>query len=108
MDDTRTQFSRVRAACESAGRDPASVVYSNALVVCAGSTEAAIARRAGVIGREVSELRQNGLAGTPAEIVDKLGTYADAGTERVYLQVLDLADLDQLRLIAAEVLPALA
>jgi len=102
---TRTQFGRVRGACEEAGRDPESLVYSNALVLCAGRDEDEIARRAAAIGREVDELRENGLAGTPAEIIDKLGTYAEAGSSRVYLQVLDLADLDHLRLVAEEVLP---
>ncbi len=104
---TRTQFGRVRAACETAGRDPESLVYSNALVLCAGRDESEIARRAAAIGREVDELRENGLAGTPAEILEKLGTYAEAGSSRVYLQVLDLADLDHLRLVAEEVLPHL-
>lgn len=102
---TRTQFGRVRAACEAADRDPDALVYSNALVLCVGSDEAEIARRAAAIGREVDELRENGLAGTPAEIIDKLGTYAEAGAERVYLQVLDLSDLDHLRLVAEDVLP---
>lgn len=102
---TRTQFARVRAACEAADRDPHSLVYSNALVLCAGSNEEEIARRAATIGREVDELRENGLAGTPSEIIDKIGTYAETGAERIYLQVLDLADLDHLRLIAEDVLP---
>jgi alkanesulfonate monooxygenase len=41
-------------------------------------------------------------------VVDRLGAFAEAGAQRIYLQVLDLADLDHLRLIAAEVVPALA
>jgi F420-dependent oxidoreductase-like protein len=101
---TEAQFGRVRAACEAVDRDPASMTWSNALVVCVGADEAEIARRAAAIGREVDELRENGLAGTPAEVVDKLGRYAALGAQRVYLQVLDLADLDHLRLIAAEVM----
>ncbi|GAA3538197.1 LLM class F420-dependent oxidoreductase [Aeromicrobium flavum] len=105
LDETRTLFARVAKACEDAGRDPSSLTYSNALVLCAGSDEAEIARRASAIGREVDELRENGLAGTPAEIVEKIGTFADAGSERIYLQVLDLADLDHLRLVAEEILP---
>jgi F420-dependent oxidoreductase-like protein len=103
---TGLQFGRVRAACEAIGRDPATLYWSNALVLCVGSTEAEIERRAKAIGREVGELRENGLAGTPAEVVDKLGRFAALGTQRVYLQVLDLSDLDQLRLVAAEVTPA--
>ncbi|WP_244928706.1 LLM class F420-dependent oxidoreductase [Nocardioides sp. W7] len=102
---TETQFARVRAACETIDRDPATMTWSNALVLCVGSDEAEIARRAAAIGREPDELRENGLAGTPQEVVDKLGRYAALGAERAYLQVLDLADLDHLRLVAAEVAP---
>jgi F420-dependent oxidoreductase-like protein len=96
---------RIRQACEQADRDPGTITYSACQVLCCGRTEAEIARRAEAIGREVDELRENGLAGTPAEILDKLGTFAANGAERFYLQVLDLTDLDQLRLVAYEVLP---
>ena len=106
--DNARLFAGVREACEEAGRDPASMVYSSALVVCVGRDEAEIARRAAAIGREVDELREHGVAGTPAEAVDVLGRYAEAGAQRLYLQVLDLADLDHLDLVAAEVAPQLA
>ena len=102
---TEKQFGRVRRACEEAGRDPGELVYSNALVLCIGTDESEIARRAAAIGREPDELRANGLAGTPDEVLDKIGRYAALGSERLYLQVLDLSDLDHLRLVAAEVLP---
>ena len=100
-------FAGVRAACEEAGRDPSSMVYSSALVLCVGKDEAELVRRAAAIGRDVAELRENGVAGTPAEAVDILGRYAEAGAQRVYLQVLDLADLDHLDLVANEVAPQL-
>src|SRR5262249_56739143 len=96
---------RVREACQEAGRDPGSLRYSAAQTVCCGRDEAELARRAQAIGRPVDDLRRDGLAGSPAEIVDKLGRFADAGATRAYLQVLDLPDLDHLELIAAEVLP---
>jgi alkanesulfonate monooxygenase SsuD/methylene tetrahydromethanopterin reductase-like flavin-dependent oxidoreductase (luciferase family) len=80
------------------------MVYSVALVVCFGETEADIERRANAIGRDVAELRANGLSGTPAELLDKIGAYADAGAERFYLQLLDLSDLDQVRLVAEQVM----
>ncbi|GGO26424.1 LLM class F420-dependent oxidoreductase [Microbispora rosea subsp. aerata] len=102
-EDTAAAFDRVRQACEAAGRE--SILLSAAQVVCAGRDEAEIARRAANIGREVDELRVNGLAGTPQEIVDKIGRFAKMGAERLYLQVLDLSDLEHLELIAAEVLP---
>ncbi|RBY88488.1 LLM class F420-dependent oxidoreductase [Blastococcus sp. TF02A-26] len=101
-------FAGVRSACEEAGRDPSSMTCSSALVLCVGRDEAELARRAAAIGREVDELRENGVAGTPAEAVDTLGRYAEAGATRVYLQVLDLADLDHLDLVAAEVAPQLS
>ena len=106
--DNARLFAGVREACEEAGRDPASVIYSSALVLCVGRDEAELARRAAAIGREVGELREHGVAGTPAEAVDVLGRYAEAGAQRVYLQVLDLADLDHLDLVAGEVAPQLA
>ena len=105
VDFSRTQFARVREACAEAGRDADELVYSNALVLCVGRDEAELARRAAAIGREVDDLRANGLAGTPQEVLHRLGEYADAGSTRAYLQVLDLADLDHLDLVATEVLP---
>ncbi len=105
LSDTSDQFERVRGACESAERDPGSLVLSAAQVVCCGRDETDIARRAGAIGREVAELRQNGLCGTPDEVLFKLATYAEVGADRIYLQILDLQDLEHLALISEEVLP---
>ncbi len=100
-------FDRVRAAVSAAGRDASSMTYSVAQVICVGRSEAELKRRAGVLGRELDELRANGLAGSPAEVVAKLGDFAAVGADRVYLQLMDLTDLDQLKLIAAEVVPQL-
>jgi F420-dependent oxidoreductase-like protein len=105
LDDTAAQFERVRAACVEADRDPRSLVYSAAQVVCCGADEAEVERRAAAIGREPAELRENGAAGTPDEVVGRLQAFAEIGATRAYLQVLDLGDLDHLRLIAEEVLP---
>ena len=106
LDFLQTQFGRVRAAAEQIGRSPDDITYSAAFVVCAGRNDAETARRAKAIAREVDELRDNTpLVGTPGEIVDRLGPFAEAGVQRVYLQVLDLADLDHLELFASEVIP---
>lgn len=104
---TAAQFARVRAACEANGRSPDAMVYSNALVLCVGADEAELDQRAAAIGRDKAELRANGLAGTPAEVLDKIGRYAALGSQRLYLQVLDLSDLDHLRLVASDVMPHL-
>jgi F420-dependent oxidoreductase-like protein len=103
----KTQFDNVRRACEDAGRDPATLRLSAAVVICCGADEPEVERRAAAIGRQPDELRQNGAAGTPAEVVDKLNAYAEVGADTVYLQVLDLDDLEHLRLLATEVVPAL-
>jgi F420-dependent oxidoreductase-like protein len=97
------QFGRVRAAAEKQGRSAGDLVYSNALVACVGKDDAEVARRAAKIGREVDELKENGLTGSPAEVADKIGRYAQAGSSRIYLQILDLHDLDHLQLISEQV-----
>lgn len=102
-EDSETQFGRVRAAAQEAGRAADAITFSNALVVCVGKDDQEVARRAAAIGRDVEELKTNGLAGTPAEVVDKIGRYAAVGSRRIYLQVLDLDDLDHLELISAQV-----
>ncbi|SMF77344.1 LLM class F420-dependent oxidoreductase [Streptomyces sp. Amel2xC10] len=103
VEDTAAQFGRVRDAVAEAGRPADALTYSNALVVCVGRDDQEVARRAAAIGREVDELKTNGLAGTPAEVVEKIGRYAEVGSTRLYLQVLDLGDLDHLELISDHV-----
>jgi F420-dependent oxidoreductase-like protein len=103
--DSAAGFARVREACEAAGRLPATMTFSVAQTVCCGKDEAEFRRRAAVIGREPAEIRQHGLAGTPGEVAAKIGEFAEIGAERVYLQVLDLSDLDHLALIASDVAP---
>jgi F420-dependent oxidoreductase-like protein len=100
-DDTAAAFDRVREACAAAGRDEASMTYSVAQVVCCGRDGAELARRAAAIGREPDDLRAHGLAGTVEEIADKIAEFAAVGAQRVYLQVLDLSDLDHLAALAA-------
>ncbi len=105
VEDSGRQFGRVRAAAQAAGRDADDLVYSNALVAAVGKDDAEVARRAAAIGRDVEELKAAGLAGTPAEVVDKIGRYAEQGSTRFYLQILDLKDLDHLELISSQVQP---
>ncbi|OAA25886.1 putative F420-dependent oxidoreductase, Rv1855c family [Frankia sp. EI5c] len=106
------QFEVVRGAAAAIERDPADLVYSVALTLCCGRDDAEVRRRAERIGGELGDLdtlRAKGLAGSPAEILDRLAAYGPdgAGASRVYLQVLDLEDLDHLALVAQEVLPRL-
>ena len=104
LDATSSQFQRVREACDSAGRGGDSIILSAAQVLCVGENEAEIEHRASRIGREVTELRANGLAGTVDEVIEKIQSFAAIGAQRMYLQVLDLADLDHLNLVAEQVM----
>lgn len=108
LDELPAILARVRAACEAVGRPADDLVRSAALVMCVGADDAEVARRAAAIGRDAAELRAQGVAGTPSEVVDRLGALAEAGLRRVYLQTLDLQDLDHLELVAAEVMPHVA
>lgn len=104
LDTATATCDRVRAALADTGRRPDSLTYSAAFLVCAGREDTQVAARAAAIGREVDELRNSSpLVGTPSEIVDKLGPFAEIGVQRVYLQLLDMSDLDHLDLFAAEV-----
>jgi F420-dependent oxidoreductase-like protein len=100
--DTEAQFRRVREAAD--GRE---LTYSAAVTTCVGKDDAEVARRAAAIGRDVDELKANGAAGTPGEVVEKLSRFAEAGATRVYLQLMDMTDLDHVDLIASDVRPHL-
>ena len=103
--------STTSAPASSGSRKPAGsaatpgLVLSAALAVCCGRDATEVRRRADASRRDLAELRDTGIAGTPSECVEAIGRYAAAGAQRIYLQVLDLADLDHLDLVAAEVMP---
>ncbi len=99
---------RVDKACEAFGRNPAEVVKSAALILCVGVSEAEVTRRAAAIGRPADDLRKEGLAGTADQVLDKLAEFADAGIERMYLQVLDLQDLDHISMAGSDLIAAAA
>jgi len=105
VQDSAAAFGRVREACRATGRDPSSLVYSVAQTVCCGKDEAEFRRRAAAIGWEPDKIRQTAVGGTPGEVAARLAEFAEIGAERVYLQVLDLHDLDHLALIASDVVP---
>jgi F420-dependent oxidoreductase-like protein len=105
LDVVSAGFRGVQAACAAADRPAGSMRYSVAQTVCCGRDDAEVSRRAEAIGRDPAELRDTGLGGTPGQLVDRIGEFAELGASRVYLQLLDLDDLDHLQLIAETVLP---
>jgi F420-dependent oxidoreductase-like protein len=107
VEDVATAYERVRSVCTEEGRDPSSLTYSVALTTVCGSDDAQVAARAQAAHQDVARLRTSGLAGTPDELVERLGRYAEVGATRVYLQVYDFDDLVMIELIAERVLPQL-
>ncbi|HKA67748.1 MAG TPA: LLM class F420-dependent oxidoreductase [Actinomycetes bacterium] len=97
-----------RAACHEIGREPSSLRYSAALTTCCGRDEAEVARCAASIGEDLADLRASGLAGTPAQLVERIGDYAAVGVDRIYLQILDLDDLAHIELLGSDVLRQVA
>jgi F420-dependent oxidoreductase-like protein len=105
--DIAPAFDRVRAACADLGRTTLPT-FSAAAVLCVGRDDAEVRRRAEAIGRDADEMRADGgIIGTPAEAVETIQRYAEAGATRLFLQTLDLSDLDHVELVAAEVAPQL-
>jgi len=104
LEETAAQFGRVREACAVTGR---SLVLSAAQTLLVGRDDAEVRRRAERLGGYGEHVRQHGLSGTVAEVVDKAARFGEAGATRLYLQLLDLSDLDQLELVASDVAPQL-
>jgi len=104
IDDYVPQRNRVREACHTIGRDPLTLALSAAQVVVCADNAGDLKRRAAAIGREVDELRKNGLCGTPQEVVNTIEQWASIGVSRLYLQILDLDDLEHLDILGREVL----
>ena len=101
----KEQVERVSQACESIGRNPESLIFSVAQVVCVSDSEKEFSKRAERIGRSSSELRESGVAGMPEEAVERILAFQRAGASRIYLQVLDEDDLDHMTFIAESIAP---
>jgi F420-dependent oxidoreductase-like protein len=100
-------FAATKAACEVIGRDPTTLGLSAAATTICGRNDDEVAKRAAAVGQDVGVLKDKGACGTPGEIVDRLGQWAAAGAGTIYLQLLDIADLDQVHLLGEEVLSQL-
>lgn len=100
---------RVAAACRAAGRDP--IRFSLMTTCVVGRDRAGLERRAARVaertGRDAAAVLSpdKAIAGTVEEVAARIRAYRGVGVERVYLQHLDHADLEMVRLIGAEVAP---
>jgi F420-dependent oxidoreductase-like protein len=101
VEETAQMYQRVTEACRKVDRDQLPV-FSAAQTIACGRTEAEARRRAETIGRTPP------LYGTPDQVVDQIGRFAELGATRLFLQILDMSDLDHLDVIASEIAPRLA
>lgn len=113
VEECAERRARIVTACEAAGREPIAFSLMTVCVVGRDPTEVVdrIRRRSAITGGDDDPAtilaEENKLVGTVEEVVARLRRYAYVGVERVYLQHLDHADLEMVRLIGAEVVPAL-
>jgi F420-dependent oxidoreductase-like protein len=90
---------------EASGRRPKDLRRTVMQGVEVGRTEAELQRK--LADRAWAFWREPGLiAGSPTQMIDQLGAFADAGAQRIMLQWLDLDDLDGLELLARAILPS--
>ncbi|GAB7048675.1 TIGR03560 family F420-dependent LLM class oxidoreductase [Catenuloplanes indicus] len=101
------QYELVRAASEKYGRTKAPLVFSASVAVACGRTDAEIAERLALLEEPSILPPEPVVAGTPAQVVEELAAYAEAGATRLYVRLRDQSDLDLLDLLAAEVIPHL-
>ncbi|NUO56658.1 MAG: LLM class F420-dependent oxidoreductase [Hamadaea sp.] len=99
VEATGDAYARVREACAKAGRE--APVFSAAQTIAVGRTDAEARKRAEAIGQ------QPPLFGTPAQVAEQIGRFAELGATRLFLQVLDLSDLDHLDVIQGDLAPRL-
>jgi alkanesulfonate monooxygenase SsuD/methylene tetrahydromethanopterin reductase-like flavin-dependent oxidoreductase (luciferase family) len=100
--DLDAAWARGRDAARDAGRDDLRLSVAKQAVV--GRTEAEFRARAEAIGADPQHLRATQVGGTPAEVADRVAALRDAGAVRVYLQTVDMTDLDHLDLLAETLL----
>ncbi|MEU6074374.1 LLM class F420-dependent oxidoreductase [Micromonospora sp. NPDC047074] len=107
---TAAAYERVREACDRAGRAEsgrAPLTLSAGILVAIGRTDAEAQHRAAPLHVKSALPPEDPVVGSPAQLVDRIGEFAAIGATRVHLRLIDLADLDHVELVAAEVLPQL-
>ena len=107
----RDKFAALTAACEAAGRDPASLTRSAMVGVLVGATADELRGREktvlAALGQDagsgwLDERRQRWIYGTPDEARARIEKYAEAGVERMMLQDFVPRDLDMIDLLGRE------
>ncbi len=110
-DEARARRGRLDAACEAAGRDPASIRFTVMTTFVAGddrpTLEANLRRVQELVGRS-GDPPETWIVGTTDEVAARLREYADAGCTGAYLQHLVHEDLETVELIGRRLAPLVA
>jgi F420-dependent oxidoreductase-like protein len=108
-DECRRRRRRIDEACERAGRDPASLVFSVMTGCVIGADRAELRERGrqlmqrdgaeGDVDRFLEERAARSVVGTLDEVREQLAAYEAAGVERIFLQHLVHTDLEAVALM---------
>ncbi len=114
-DEVRVSFERVREVADRAGRDQASLTTSLMTWVFVGRTEGEWRARAdrartldprtATLETYLEELANDCIVGTVEQAIDRMNAYAEAGVQRFVLNHGLFDDLEQIELVATEILP---
>jgi F420-dependent oxidoreductase-like protein len=99
-DTFRHKVGVLEAHCAAVDRDPSGITKSLNLALAWREEDLGAQ-----FGQMIEFLRGSVLTGSPQQVVDLIGTYADAGADQINLAVRAPFDVDGLERFAAEVLP---
>lgn len=104
--DYRQRIARLNELLDSLGR-PRTAVKRSMMTQCViGATDSEVQTKLGESPEAADKLLEwNRVVGTPAQVVDQIGRYADAGLQRIMLMMRDQTDLGAIELLASDVLP---
>ncbi len=104
--DYRIRIARLDELLDALGRPRDAVKRSIMVQGVIGSTEAEVKDRLGSSPEAPEKLVDwNRVAGTPAQVVDQIGRYSEAGVQRIMLMWREQTDMAGLELLARDVLP---
>jgi probable F420-dependent oxidoreductase len=127
LDTYRERLDSVERACDEVGRDPGTLRRSVGAYVMAGSDDADAARRFERLAERTplgvlrgpngapavswERFKESNVAGTVAEVIDRLGEVKDLGVEEVIVTLgtlpFQLGDIEDVELVGREIVPAL-
>ncbi|HEX3830596.1 MAG TPA: TIGR03560 family F420-dependent LLM class oxidoreductase [Solirubrobacteraceae bacterium] len=108
LDVARQRFAQVKQRATELGRDPSDLRLSIVIPrVCVGVDEAEVRRRLRILGPPIGAIPDQGLAGSPAYVAERLAEWIDAGADRIYIHLLDVDDVEHVRLLGEQIAPSL-